>query len=203
VDLNPQLQDKELLDALRDFTLNCPNTEIERFKPGLRDWGSQWIETPAEHLPVSGLLAHSPNHCTGDAQELLQTFTRHNQRLRWQQSYRKQDRVVPDAMLAAYGFAEIIGLQGPFISERIRAGIAIWGPRVNYPQHHHQAEEIYAVLSGSADFSFDNSAAQTRRAGDVVFVESDRRHGFHTTDESLVVLYLWQAGDLRQTSSFV
>jgi len=200
--MNPQLQDRELLEVLLNFALNNTDAEIERFKPGLRDCGSLWIETPAEQLAVAELLADSLNHCTDSARQLLQTFNNQNHRLRWEQSYRKQDGLVPDAMLAAYGFVEIIGLQGPFVSERVRAGIAIWGPQVNYPQHHHQAEEIYALLSGSADFSFDNNAAQTRRAGDVVFVESHRRHGFQTLDESLVVLYLWQAGDLRQISSF-
>ncbi len=42
---------------------------------------------------------------------LLQTFARHSHRLRWEQSYRKQDGLVPDAMLDGYGFAEIIGLR--------------------------------------------------------------------------------------------
>lgn len=75
-------------------------------------------------------------------------------------------------------------------------------PQVDYPQHRHQAEEIYILPAGSAEFSFDGSAAQIYRAGDVAHVESNRRHGFHTADESLVVFYLWQAVDLRQTSSF-
>ena len=132
----------------------------------------------------------------------LQAFARHSDRLRWEQSYRKQDGLVPDAMLDAYGFVEIIGLRGPFVSGRIRAGIAIWGAHLDYPQHQHQAEEIYLLLAGSAEFSFTGDAAQTHRAGDLVFVESNRRHGFRTGKESLVLLYLWQAGDLRQTSSF-
>jgi mannose-6-phosphate isomerase-like protein (cupin superfamily) len=195
--------DLELLESVSRFTLEHPHPQVAGFKPAMRNWGSDWKATSAAYLPAGDILAAAEKCSDATAQPLLRTFARHNQRLRWEQSYRKQDGLVPDAMLAAYGFAEIIGLRGPFVSDRIRAGIAIWGAQVDYPQHQHQAEEVYIVLAGSAEFSFDNHTAQTRSVGDVVFVESNQRHGFRTADESLVVFYLWQAGDLRQTSSFV
>ena len=200
--MNASPQDLELLESVSNFTLEHPHPQVADFKPAMRNWGTDWKVTNPEYLAAGDILVSAEKRCDKSAQHLVQTFARHNQRLRWEQSYRKQDGLVPEAMLAAYGFAEIIGLRGPFVSNRIRAGIAIWGAQVDYPQHQHQAEEIYIVLAGSVEFSFDNLAAQTRRAGDVIFVESNRRHGFHTTDESLVVLYLWQAGDLRQISSF-
>ena len=202
MDMNAQQQDQELLESVSNFTLEHPHPQVAGFKPAMRNWGTDWKATSAEYLPVADFLAAAPGRCAATSQQLLRTFARHNQRLRWEQSYRKQDGLVPEAMLDAYGFAEIIGLRGPFVSARIRAGIAIWGAQIDYPQHQHQAEEIYVLLTGSAEFSFDNSTTQTQRAGDVVFVESNRRHGFHSGDESLVVFYLWQAGDLRQTSSF-
>jgi mannose-6-phosphate isomerase-like protein (cupin superfamily) len=202
MDLNAQQQDLELLESVRNFTLEHRHPQVDNFKPAMRDWGTQWQATSAAYLPVGDILAKAEKDCDTTSQQLVQTFARYNQRLRWEQSYRKQDGLVPDAMLDAYGFSEIIGLHGPFVSDRIRAGIAIWGAHLDYPQHQHQAEEVYIVLAGSAEFSFDGNTTQTRRAGDVIFVESNRRHGFHTTDESLVILYLWQAGDLRQTSSF-
>ena len=201
MDINQQ-QDRELLDATRTFALDHQHPHLTRFKPSIRDWGNSWEAVEAVDSPVSTILAGAADQATSNTQTLLQTFARHKHRLRWEQSYRKQDGLVPDAMLDAYGFAEIIGLRGPFISDRIRAGIAIWGPQVEYPQHQHQAEEIYLILSGSAEFSLDGGAEQTHRAGDLVFVESNRRHGFCTGEESLLVYYLWQAGDLRQTSNF-
>jgi mannose-6-phosphate isomerase-like protein (cupin superfamily) len=202
MDINARLLDLELLESVSNFTLEHPHPQVHDFKSAMRNWGTDWKATNPEYLPAGDILADAVGRCDATAQQLVETFARHNQRLRWEQSYRKQDGLVPEAMLAAYGFAEIIGLRGPFVSDRIRAGIAIWGARVDYPQHQHQAEEIYIVLAGSAEFSFGGNAAQTRRAGDVVFVESNRRHGFRSADESLVVFYLWQAGDLRQTSSF-
>ncbi len=195
-------QDLQLLAAVQEFTLNHAHPEVDGFKSAMRDWGADWTATSAGHLAVADTLADSVARCDTGSRQLLQTFASHNHRLHWEQSYRKQDGLVPDAMLDAYGFAEIIGLRGPFVSDRIRAGIAIWGAQVDYPQHQHQAEEVYILLAGSAEFRFDSNTAQTQRAGDVVYVESNRRHGFRSGDESLVVFYLWQAGDLRQTSSF-
>ena len=201
MDLNQQ-QDRELLEAVRGFALDHKHPYMAQFKPSILDWGNSWQPVEPVDLPVSAVLAESAERATSNTKPLLQTFAMHSHRLRWEQSYRKQDALVPDAMLDAYGFVEIIGLRGPFVSDRIRAGIAIWGTHLDYPQHQHQAEEIYVLLTGSAEFSFEGDAAQTRRTGDLVFVESNRRHGFSTGEESLVVYYLWQAGDLRQTSNF-
>ena len=85
---------------------------------------------------------------------------------------------------------------------RIRAGIGIWGPGIRYPVHRHDAEEIYAPLAGSAMFRIGDSEPLRRGRDDVVLVPSGQDHGFDTTDETLVVFYLWQGGDLRQQSTF-
>lgn len=196
------LQDLELLNAVRDFTLQHPHPDIAGFKAGMRDWGDDWQAVAATRLPVADILEQVADGGTTATQDLLKCFLRHNPRLRWEQSYRKRDGLVPDAMLDGYGFAEILGLRGPFVSERIRAGLAIWGPGIDYPQHRHEAIEAYVLLSGSAFFRFDNDAEKLRSAGDVVYVDSNRRHGLRSDAEAVVVLYLWQAGDLRQTSRF-
>ena len=173
MDMNPQLQDRELLEVLLNFALNNTDAEIERFKPGLRDCGSLWIETPAEQLAAAELLADSLNHCTDSARQLLQTFNNQNHRLRWEQSYRKQDELVPNAMLAAYGFVEIIGLQGraaelkrelgiidqwktvgPFFARRADAGSCVFEP-----EHHVDFERSIVTLRATRD---DNTTLEWR-----------------------------------------
>ena len=116
--------------------------------------------------------------------------------------YLWQAGLVPDAMLDGYGFAEIVGARGPFVSDRIRAGIAGWGPGIDYPRHHHQAEEAYLLLCGSAEFHLQDAPPEVYRSGDVVYVSPNRWHGFRSGEEWLWMCYLWQAGDLRQTSAF-
>ncbi len=126
----------------------------------------------------------------------------HNAQLRWEQGYTKSDELVGDDMLAGYGFAEIIGKYGPFISATVRAGMGIWGPHVTYPSHRHHAEEVYVVLAGSAEFQLDRGNCEEKAAGDVVYIPSMLVHGFRTIHLPLIVFYIWQGGDLREKSTF-
>jgi mannose-6-phosphate isomerase-like protein (cupin superfamily) len=200
--MSVQLDDLELLDAVRNFALDHPHPDIERFKPSMRDWGKAWQEAKPAYLAAADFLSTASATTNAQTSTLLATFEHHRNRLRWEQSYKKEEGLVSDAMLAGYGFAEIIGQRGPFVSDRIRAGIAIWGPDIVYPRHQHQAEEVYVVLAGAAGFKIGSGGETWRGVGDVIFVESNTPHGFRTTDQNLVVYYLWQAGDLRQQSRF-
>ena len=196
------MADLELLGAVRDFALRHSHPDIARFADAIRDWGDEWLAIDAEYLPAAEFLTPARKKASGANRELLETLERHRHDLRWEQSYRRQDGLVPDAMLDGYAFAEIIGTHGPFLSERVRAGIGIWGSAIEYPRHHHAAEEIYAIVCGTARFSIGDSTPVTRRTGDVVYVACEIPHGFCTTQDILVVYCLWQAGDLRQTSNF-
>jgi len=200
--MSVQIDDLELLDAVRDFALAHPHPAVQKFRDSMQNWGDDWITIEPTHLPAADFLGEAIANTDQQARALAEPFEQHKSRLHWEQSYIKEDEVVPDAMLEGYAFAEIIGQRGPFVSDRIRAGIGIWGPDIVYPRHQHQAEEVYVVLAGAAEFIIGVAEEARCGAGDVVFVESNTPHGFRTTDQSLVVYYLWQAGDLRQTSSF-
>ena len=200
--MNAQARDEELLAALLHFTLNHPSPDVARFHDALRNRGDTYEPVTPCMLAAAGLMETSVAGSTGEEKRLLQTFSRHGDHLRWEQSYRKTDGLVLDAMLDAYGFVEVIGARGPFVSERIRAGIGVWGPSIDYPRHHHQAEEVYILLAGSASFRLGDRDESDRYAGDAVYVESNLPHAFSSGTEGLTVCYLWQAGDLRQISSF-
>jgi mannose-6-phosphate isomerase-like protein (cupin superfamily) len=196
------LQDLELLEAVRSFALDYDHPALKKFETSIRDWGDDWIDVSRDQLDVADLLDDALARSVPQTRALLKTFMRHRERLRWEQSYSKADGVVSDAMLACYGFAEILGKQGPFVSESIRAGIGIYGPGIEYPIHRHHAEEIYIVLAGAADFMIGEARGIRKTAGDVVFMKSNTPHGFRTGEQAFVVYYLWQGGDLREISSF-
>ena len=200
--MSVQIEDLELLDSVREFALAHPHPAVKEFRESMRDWGDDWVAVEHTHLPAAGFLSAAIPTGNQQTRTLLETFERHGNRLHWEQSYRKQDGVVPDAMLEGYAFAEIIGKQGPFVSDRIRAGIGIYGPDIQYPRHQHQAEEIYIVLAGGAEFKIGDAEEARYETGDVVSVKSNTWHGFRTCDQILVIYYLWQAGDLRQISNF-
>ena len=114
--------------------------------------------------------------------------------LHWQQTYTEDDDV-DASLLAGYVFSELIGPGGPYVSDKVRVGVGFWGPNVCYPSHAHEAEEIYQVLAGAAEFQQQDGPWQHREAGDVIYYRSKLWHGFRTGAEPLFLFYMWQAGE--------
>lgn len=195
-------QQQALLEAIVTFGLSHPDKKVDKFKDSLDNWGDEWKDVGTNFLPAVENLLPALNIAPDISKPLIALFEKYKHHLLWEQSYSKKDAVVSDAMLADYGFAEIIGARGPFISETIRAGVGIYGANTAYPRHQHQAEEIYILLSGSATYKIGNDDEVLHRPGDVIFIESNTPHGFRNGDQTLIVYYLWQAGDLRQISNF-
>ena len=198
--------DQRLLSAIQDFVATHPHPDVQRFNDGIAEWGQEWLKVSPTHLPVTDTFASTLSHATDETRVLLSAFIEEKASRKWEQSYTQADGVVGRDMLADYGFAEVIGKLGPFVSTRIRSGIGVWGPNIVYPAHRHQAEEVYVLLAGSAEFQRgqgDDASVEIKNAGDVVFVPSKLIHGFRTMEEPLVVFYIWQAGDLREISTFV
>ncbi len=192
-----------LLSGLMSYVEEHEHDDVQRFKAGVANWGSDWSGATPSDLPATRYLEQTLG--SPDTHPLVTLFNEERTHLKWEQSYTKSDGLVGDDMLAGYGFAEVIGKRGPFVSTRVRSGIGVWGPDIDYPLHRHAAEEVYIVLAGSARFQLGKDAGAgpaMRRAGDVVYVPSMLTHGFHTADEPLVVFYIWQAGDLREKSTF-
>lgn len=200
--MSVDLADLQLLEAIQKYALEHEDPLIDRFRDSIRDWGDDWIDVERRQLAAADLLDDVLERAHPSARQILDTFIRHRRRLRWEQSYQKSDGFVPEEMLASYGFCEILGKRGPFVSERIRAGIGIYPPAIEYPIHRHQAEEIYILLAGTADYMIGEAEGLRRVPGDVVFIESNTPHGFRTGDQAFAVYYLWQGGDLREISSF-
>jgi hypothetical protein len=46
------------------------------------------------------------------------------------------------------GFSEWIGHRGAFASDAIACGVLLLGPDTEYPDHSHEAEELYFPLAG-------------------------------------------------------
>lgn len=208
-----------LLQAMLSFNetllLEGKYSKLQPFHNALQRWGTEFIDIEPHYLPVADRLdlflpkavnmqaKQSPGQSIDEnCVQLIAEFARIKHLLKFEQSYKKQDNLVGDDMLAGYGFAEITGKLGPLQSDLIRSGMGIWGPQIHYPTHHHQAEEVYIVLRGSAKFVLDGQPPVHKTAGDAIFVRSNMDHGFYTEDDVFFVLYYWLGGDLRQTSSF-
>ena len=192
-----------LCAAILAFVDQCAAPEMDRFRDNITNWGSTRCEVARAHLAAADFLEPALASATTETRALLKALVDERDAVLWEQSYKAADGLVGDDMLSRYGFVEVIGGRGPYISSAVRAGVGVFGPRVNYPTHRHPAEEIYLVLAGSGVFEIGAAPARTVNAGELVHVISDTPHGLHTEDTALVVFYLWQNGPLRQTSTFL
>ncbi len=197
-----KVTDQILLDAFVAFVTTHTHPDVLRFRPVILEWGHGWADVEPVHLPASDTFAQALSLADAQTATILGLFVQHRATLRWEQSYSKADRAVSVEMLSNYGYAEIVGKNGPFFSARVRAGVAVYGPHLVYPPHRHQAEEIYAVLAGTATCQIENEEPATRGPGDILYHAPQVRHGLQTGEHPLAIAYLWQAGDLREKPSF-
>ncbi|MYD75126.1 MAG: cupin domain-containing protein [Gammaproteobacteria bacterium] len=193
----------EILSVMERMVDTSENPHVQRFRSGFEGVRNTWRDVGSGHLPTAALLDSIRIDAGTLPGRLVALVSKHRKHLLWEQTYRKEDDVVGEDLLAGYGFSEVTGKRGPYVSERLRSGIGIWAPHVKYPLHWHDSEEIYWVLSGSARFQVGrDEPASLKKAGDVVFMPSAVPHAFWTAREPFVVFYLWQGGDLRQVSEF-
>ena len=197
--------DRRLLDATLAYVAGHADGKFDAFREAVAGWGEDWTGVAPAHLAASDLLADAlPLAGDGTAERaLMSLYVQDRASRHWEQSYTAADAAVGADMLAGYGYTEIVGKRGPFLSERIRAGVGVFAAGVDYPAHRHRAEEIYVVLAGSGTFRLGDAAPETRAAGTVVHVTSQLVHGITMGEEPLVILYLWRGGDLREKSTFV
>ena len=201
--MTPDAVSREIYEATIEFVLTHPHPDVNRFCQSLRRGAAEWHKAESKYLPAADYLHEGMS--TGDQgiDRLLRLYAANKDAFKCEQSYTREDQVVGEDMLSGYGFVELIGKYGPFVSDSIRSGIGVWGPNINYPIHKHQAEEIYLIMSGSAMFKVGEQPETLKTPEEVVFVESMTPHGFKTLDQPMVLFYLWQAGDLREKSTFV
>jgi quercetin dioxygenase-like cupin family protein len=118
----------------------------------------------------------------------------------WKQTYTAAQ--TSPAFLDNYGWSEIIGTTGEAPSERLACGFLLLGPHTLYPRHHHEAEEIYIPLAGTAAWEKGDEGWRKQRPGTVIHHPNNVPHAMRTADEALVALYLWRSHNLRQKAQF-
>jgi Dimethlysulfonioproprionate lyase len=115
--------------------------------------------------------------------------------LRWVQNPNYVSAPPSPRFLENYGYAVLAGPGGPVETDALAFGVLLLGPDTHYPTHRHPAAEIYAVLSGEAEWQ--NAAEPWRREqpGAVIRHDGLVPHATRTLAEPLLAAYLW-IGDL-------
>ncbi|MDB2335058.1 dimethylsulfonioproprionate lyase family protein [Planktomarina temperata] len=108
----------------------------------------------------------------------------------WKRTYTEEE--VGFGFLQDYGYIELYGPDGHYHSLQGRAYIAYWGRGLYYPWHHHEAEEIYLVISGSSYFESEGQDPALLTSGQTRRHYSNQLHSLTLRQEPILALVLWR-----------
>ncbi|MCH2068836.1 dimethylsulfonioproprionate lyase family protein [Shimia sp.] len=103
-----------------------------------------------------------------------------------------QDTDIGEDFLTRFGFFGLIGDTAPFMSDTMRAWMVYMPAGLHYPFHQHPAEEMYLVVSGSAEFQRAGHPPKLLGPGDTVFHASNEPHATITHDSPLMAYVIWR-----------
>lgn len=108
----------------------------------------------------------------------------------WMQTYTEAE--VGKHFLENYGYFELFGPSGHYHSTQARSFIAYWNAGLEYDWHHHLAEELYVVLSGSGLFMSEGETDALLTRGETRLHLTDQPHALSLTQGPILTYVLWR-----------
>jgi hypothetical protein len=121
--------------------------------------------------------------------------------LGWRQTYAVAD--VGEEFLRNYAWAEVLSAGAADRAAQISCGVLVLGPNTFYPAHHHEAEELYLPLVGTAEWLKGDGAWRRRSPGTLIHHSSEETHAMRTGEQSLLAMYLWRSTNPAQRARLV
>lgn len=147
----------------------------------------------ADYLPT-----HLPN-VNHDSQAFVDALLAVLPQAEWRTTY-TADQVGLD-FVNRYGYLELYGPDGHYISQQSRAFIGYWGNHLHYPPHHHPAEELYYIAAGQAAFATQSQPPIQRTAGQSQIHSSNEVHSMDTDQSAVLCFVLWRGAGLADSAS--
>jgi mannose-6-phosphate isomerase-like protein (cupin superfamily) len=149
--------------------------------------------------PLLQYARSSTAHGNNETEPLLNLLKDVFEYLPWKYNY--EERADKKDLGSFMGWAELIGPEAPYRTDKYCLGFTLISPDTIYPEHNHPAIEIYKVLSGTANWTLEGVTA-ARKPGEVILHESMKRHKMQTFDETLLALYAWSGSDVVTLSTY-
>lgn len=173
-----------LYAATRAFALATP--EVNAFRGLPQD--PPRLNKP--HTPVPALphlTAHFPTKMASERGKVMaHAVIDAADQIDWLLTY-TEDLVGAD-FLARYGWFELLGPTGHFMSDDVVAFVGYWGQGLRYPWHWHEAEEIYVVVDGACLFEAEGREARAASPGDTSHHVPWQAHALRTQDQPVLAL---------------
>lgn len=103
---------------------------------------------------------------------------------------------VPAFFKNRYAYTVLVGPEEPIADPELYFGLYLQAPNSYYPKHWHLAEELYFVLSGTAEWQQGSAPGAPKPPGTLVHHRSNEPHIMQTRAEPLLAMWAW-IGDLR------
>ena len=167
--------------------------------PACRDFISwptdlRWHERAAHMVPASRLVQSDPGVTSAASSPLLQALQGITDHVEWRLTYTEEE--VGKTFLQTFGWFELAGPDGHFLTDQTRITVGYWGPGLFYPRHQHEPEELYTVVSGSAEFHADGDRDITLGAGGTRLHGANQPHAMTTKETPVLTLVFWRGAGL-------
>jgi hypothetical protein len=191
----------ELLSGANTFLAGFGGEPARSFIEDI-DWSMPARKLAPRSLPCLVHLDRAAEIAGTESKSLARLLRDHGSEFHWGQTYTAAD--FGQAFIDNYGWLEVFGTRGHFANDSIAGGFLILGPGIEYPDHHHVAEELYIPLTGGTEWRMGGMGGrpyQTRGAGEVIHHASNVSHAMRTGDEPLLAFYVWRGGPLAARST--
>ena len=187
-----------LVDAIHGFLEKLNDAHLNVF---LADWPSaNCRRRPIEPqgLPVLSWMPAAVQAAGNPGAHIVSQLAFLANQIAWGQTYSAQD--FGPEFLESYGWTELIGPRGPIAGSHIACGFLILGPRIEYPRHNHEAEEIYVPLTGQTLWQQGRQPWTRHKSCRPIYHAPRVTHAMRTEQVPLLTLYLWRGADLTEKS---
>jgi hypothetical protein len=188
----------ELLSGVKSFLAGFGGEPARGFIEGM-DWSMPARKLVPRGLPCLVHLDRAAEIAHDESRSLAGFLRDHALELHWGRTYTAAD--FGQKFMDNYGWLEVFGTRGHFANDELAGGFLILGPGIEYPDHHHVAEELYIPLTDGTEWRMGGDAWRLRAAGEVIHHASNVSHAMRTGEEPLLAFYFWRGGPLAARST--
>ncbi|MEX0303798.1 MAG: dimethylsulfonioproprionate lyase family protein [Leisingera sp.] len=186
----------QALDAAKAYHAALP--AVAEFQPWPDD--ITWAAREGNQIPGAVLVQSDPGFAAEgipaeeEVRALQQAIMALAPHAQWRLTYTEEE--VGRDFLQRFGWFELVGPTGHFHSLQTRMTIGYWGPDLDYPWHQHGPEELYTILSGSADFMAKGEEVRRLVPGDTKMHGANQPHAMITNEHPILCFVFWRGEGL-------
>jgi len=146
--------------------------------------------------PAAALIRNRAGAPNARSTALLEALQAIAEDVEWRHTYTEAE--VGRHFLDHYGWFELAGPEGHFITHKARITVGYWGPGLFYPRHQHGPAEMYSVVSGGALFHADGEEDTWLAPSQTKLHGPNQPHAMKTQDSPVLTLVFWRGEGLGE-----